>query len=92
VVKSTKLVLSFPLGFLLARTSGFTFDQHGFTGFDFKCLFGRVVPACTAHRHFIFTAIVTLLKTKANLLYMTALIVGTMIHFLYNWYLLGGLR
>jgi hypothetical protein len=42
--------------------------------------------------HFIFTAIVTLLKTKAKLLYMAALIVGTMVHFLYNWYLLGGLR
>jgi hypothetical protein len=42
--------------------------------------------------HFLFTAIVTLLKTKANLLYMAALMVGTMVHFLYNWYLLGGLR
>jgi ABC-type Na+ efflux pump permease subunit len=42
--------------------------------------------------HFIFTAIVTLLRTKANLLYMAALAVGTLVHFLYNWYLLGGLR
>lgn len=42
--------------------------------------------------HCIFTAIVTLLKTKANLLYMAALAVGTVVHFLYNWYLLGGLR
>jgi hypothetical protein len=42
--------------------------------------------------HFIFTSIVTLLKTKANLLYMAALAVGTLVHFLYNWYLLGGLR
>ena len=42
--------------------------------------------------HFIFTAIVTLLKTKVNLLYMAALMVGTLVHFLYNWYLLGGLR
>jgi hypothetical protein len=42
--------------------------------------------------HFIFTVIVTLLKTKANLLYMAALMVGTIIHFLYNWYLLRGLR
>jgi ABC-type Na+ efflux pump permease subunit len=42
--------------------------------------------------HFIFTSIVTLLKIKANLLYMAALMVGTMVHFLYNWYLLGGLR
>lgn len=41
--------------------------------------------------HFIFTTIVTLLKTKANLLYMAALMVGTVVHFLYNWYLLGGL-
>jgi ABC-type Na+ efflux pump permease subunit len=42
--------------------------------------------------HFIFTTIVTLLRTKAKLLYMAALAVGTMVHFLYNWYLLGGLR
>ena len=42
--------------------------------------------------HFVFTMIVTLLKTKAKLLYMAALMVGTMVHFLYNWYLLGGLR
>ena len=42
--------------------------------------------------HFIFTATVTLLKVKANLLYMAALTVGTMVHFLYNWYLLGGMR
>jgi hypothetical protein len=42
--------------------------------------------------HFIFTVIVTLLKTKANLLYMAALMVGAIIHFLYNWYLLRGLR
>ncbi len=42
--------------------------------------------------HFIFTMIVTLLKTKGNLLYIAALTVGTLVHFLYNWYLLGGLR
>jgi hypothetical protein len=42
--------------------------------------------------HFVFTTIVTLLKTRANLLYIAALMVGTMVHFLYNWYLLGGLR
>jgi hypothetical protein len=42
--------------------------------------------------HFIFITIVILLKTKANLLYIAALMVGTMVHFLYNWYLLGGLR
>lgn len=42
--------------------------------------------------HFIFTTVVVFLRTKANLLYIAALAVGTMIHFLYNWYLLGGLR
>jgi len=42
--------------------------------------------------HFIFTAIVSLLKIKANLLYIAALMIGTLVHFLYNWYLLGGLR
>ena len=40
--------------------------------------------------HFIFTAIVALLRIKGNLLYMAALAVGTVVHFLYNWYLLGG--
>ena len=42
--------------------------------------------------HCVFTSIVALLKTKANLFYMAALAVGTLVHFLYNWYLLGGLR
>jgi ABC-type Na+ efflux pump permease subunit len=42
--------------------------------------------------HFIFTTVVTLLRTKAKLSYILALTVGTLIHFLYNWYLLGGLR
>ena len=42
--------------------------------------------------HFIFITIVTLLRTKAKLPYLAALMVGTLVHFLYNWYLLGGLR
>ena len=42
--------------------------------------------------HFIFTTIVTLLSTKARLFYIVGLSVGTMVHFLYNWYLMGGLR
>ena len=41
--------------------------------------------------HFIFTTIVALLRTKAKLPYMAALLVATLVHFLYNWYLLGGL-
>ncbi len=40
--------------------------------------------------HFIFTAIVTFLATKAKLPYMLALIVGTVAHFIYNWYLMKG--
>jgi len=40
--------------------------------------------------HFIFTAIVTLLTTKAKLPYMLALILGTVVHFIYNWSLMGG--
>ena len=39
--------------------------------------------------HFVFTAIVTLLRTKVRLPYTLALIVGTLVHFLYNWYLMG---
>jgi hypothetical protein len=42
--------------------------------------------------HFIFTTVVTLLRTKARLPYMAALLVGTLVHLLYNWYLLGGWR
>lgn len=41
--------------------------------------------------HFIFTTIVTLLGTKAKMPYMAALMMGTLLHLLYNWYLLGGL-
>lgn len=41
--------------------------------------------------HFFFISIVTLLKVKAGLSYFTALAAGTLIHFLYNWYFLGGL-
>jgi hypothetical protein len=41
--------------------------------------------------HFVFTTIVTLLRTKAGLPYTAALAGGTLVHFLYNWYLLGGL-
>jgi len=41
--------------------------------------------------HFVFTSIVTLIKTKSRLYYIVALVIGTMTHFLYNWYLLGGL-
>jgi len=40
--------------------------------------------------HFVFTAIVTLLKTKLKVPYLLALIVGTVAHFIYNWYLMRG--
>jgi RsiW-degrading membrane proteinase PrsW (M82 family) len=40
--------------------------------------------------HFVFTAIVTLLKTKLKLPYLLSLIVGTVVHFIYNWYLMRG--
>ncbi|HKY52731.1 MAG TPA: ABC transporter permease [Anaerolineales bacterium] len=42
--------------------------------------------------HFIFTALVTLLRMKTKLSYAAALTIGAMVHFLYNWYLLGGLQ
>lgn len=41
--------------------------------------------------HFIFTTIVTLLRTKVKLPYLAALMAGTFVHVLYNWYVLGGL-
>jgi RsiW-degrading membrane proteinase PrsW (M82 family) len=40
--------------------------------------------------HFVFTSIVTLLTTKTKLPYMMALMIGTIVHFIYNWYLMGG--
>jgi ABC-type Na+ efflux pump permease subunit len=42
--------------------------------------------------HFVFTALVTLLRTKTKLSYAEALTIGATVHFLYNWYLLGGLQ
>jgi ABC-type Na+ efflux pump permease subunit len=42
--------------------------------------------------HFVFTAIVTLLRAKTKLSYAAVLSIGTLVHFLYNWYLLGGLQ
>lgn len=42
--------------------------------------------------HFIFTALVTLLRVKTKLSYAAALTIGAMVHFVYNWYLLGGLQ
>ena len=42
--------------------------------------------------HFIFTSVVLLLHTKARFRYILALAIGTLLHALYNWYLVGGLR
>ena len=42
--------------------------------------------------HFIFTTLVTLLRAKTKLSYAAALTIGATVHFLYNWYLLGGLQ
>ncbi|MFT3895766.1 MAG: hypothetical protein QM730_29460 [Anaerolineales bacterium] len=42
--------------------------------------------------HFVFTSIVTLLRAKTKLSYATALTLGTIVHFLYNWFLMGGLQ
>lgn len=40
--------------------------------------------------HFIFTTTVSLLRIKAKLPYLAALLAGTLVHLLHNWYLLGG--
>jgi hypothetical protein len=42
--------------------------------------------------HFIFTTIVTLLRAKTKLSYAATLSLGAIVHFLYNWYLMGGLQ
>ena len=41
--------------------------------------------------HFVFTTLVTLLRAKTKLSYAAALTIGATVHFLYNWYLMGGL-
>jgi hypothetical protein len=40
--------------------------------------------------HFIFTAIITLLRTKLRFPYALALAVGTIVHFIYNVYVMRG--
>jgi hypothetical protein len=40
--------------------------------------------------HFIFTTIITLLRTKVKLPYMLALVLGTLVHFAYNVYVMRG--
>jgi ABC-type Na+ efflux pump permease subunit len=45
----------------------------------------------TLFAHFAFTAIVTFLTTKGKFPYILALAVGTLIHFIYNAILIGGL-
>jgi len=42
--------------------------------------------------HFAFTTIVILLRAKTKLSYAVILSLGTLVHFLYNWYLMGGLQ
>jgi len=41
--------------------------------------------------HFLFTSIVTLLRTKAKFPYALALLAGTIVHSIYNWYVMKGL-
>ena len=40
--------------------------------------------------HFVFTTIITLLRTKLKLPYTLALAVGTIVHFVYNVYVMRG--
>jgi hypothetical protein len=40
--------------------------------------------------HFVFTTIITLLRTKVRLPYTLALIIGTFVHFVYNVYVMRG--
>ena len=43
--------------------------------------------------HFVFTSVVTFLRTKVRLPYALALAAGALAHSLYNWYVMnGGLR
>jgi len=51
---------------------------------------GLLLVTLTAH--FIFTSIVTLLKTRVKLNYALALLVAALLHALYNWYVAGGVK
>ena len=42
--------------------------------------------------HFVFTMLVTMLRAKTKLSYGVVVTIGAALHFLYNWYLMGGLQ
>lgn len=46
----------------------------------------------TLFAHAVFTTIVTSLRIKLKVIYPAAVLVGTVLHFIYNWILLEGLR
>jgi len=90
------LLLAFlsALGFLfgeklLLLLSINTVSQASITGVLFSTSGFVLVPLLA---HFVFTTIVLLLHTKAKFRYIFALAIGTLLHALYNWYLVGGLR
>lgn len=98
IIKSYReiLVLSFlsALGFLageklLVFLSVSIVSQTAVSGALFGSGLLLFVPLIA---HFVFTSIVSVIKTKSKVYYIAALAVGTTVHFLYNWYLLGGLR
>jgi len=98
LVKTTRNVLTLAflsaLGFLIGEKLLLLFSisivsQSSISG----VLFGEgkflLIPLFA---HFIFTAIVTLLRTKTKFPYALSLTAGTLVHFFYNWYLMGGMR
>jgi hypothetical protein len=40
--------------------------------------------------HFVFTTIITLLRTRLRFPYLLALAIGTLVHFIYNGYVMRG--
>jgi hypothetical protein len=42
--------------------------------------------------HFVFTLIVSMLAAKTKIGYLPALLIAAVLHGIYNWLILGGLR
>ena len=98
VVRSVRQVLALSflsgLGFLIGEkilvfTSVSFVTESAFSPLLFSSGLLLLVPLLA---HFFFTAIVTLLTTKARLRYPLALLLAAILHALYNWILTRGLQ
>jgi RsiW-degrading membrane proteinase PrsW (M82 family) len=96
VVKSTRemfgLAFLSALGFLIGEkllllVSISVVSQAPVAGALFGAGIFLLIPLAA---HFIFTSLVTFLRTKVRLSYPLALAIGTGVHFVYNWVVMRG--